>query len=182
MAGRVYMNKGDNKNNQAWEDMNTEEKIYAVILLLSLVCSALFLIMLLICRTWKIAFLAGVSIVVFIESCKKCAEFESDKNIANQRGISKDEWKSIKKWYKWDESIHYSKAQKERLSRAVNDGIIVRDINQKKGYGIVIGTTGEYYYVCLDHCSCPDFKKRQRPCKHMYRLALELGIIDGPYC
>lgn len=77
--------------------------------------------------------------------------------------------------------MHRTQSQAERLDRAVNDDLKIKYINQKRGCGFIIGTTGEKYNVFLDHCSCPDFKKRQKPCKHMYRLALELGIIDGPY-
>ena len=33
------------------------------------------------------------------------------------------------------------------------------------------------YEVSLESCTCPDFQRRQRPCKHMYRLAMELGIF-----
>lgn len=37
------------------------------------------------------------------------------------------------------------------------------------------------YTVTLDSCPCGDFRRRKLPCKHMYRLAHELGIfsIDG---
>lgn len=34
------------------------------------------------------------------------------------------------------------------------------------------------YQVTLAHCTCTDFKRRKKPCKHMYRLAHELGIFD----
>lgn len=34
-----------------------------------------------------------------------------------------------------------------------------------------------YYDTSLSQCTCYDFQKRQLPCKHMYRLAVELGII-----
>lgn len=33
------------------------------------------------------------------------------------------------------------------------------------------------YNVRLDRCDCMDFKERHLPCKHIYRLALELGIV-----
>lgn len=44
--------------------------------------------------------------------------------------------------------------------------------------------TGEFagsegpYRTTLNRCSCPDFIKRQFPCKHMYRLAVEIGLFD----
>ena len=34
------------------------------------------------------------------------------------------------------------------------------------------------YKTTLVNCSCPDFSVSNQPCKHMYKLALELGIIS----
>lgn len=33
------------------------------------------------------------------------------------------------------------------------------------------------YNVSLTTCDCPDFRQHRLPCKHMYKLALELGIV-----
>jgi len=33
------------------------------------------------------------------------------------------------------------------------------------------------YEVTLNRCTCLDFKKRHKPCKHMYRLAFELRVF-----
>ena len=35
------------------------------------------------------------------------------------------------------------------------------------------------YHVTLESCTCPDFRSRHIPCKHMYRLALQLGLLSG---
>jgi len=35
------------------------------------------------------------------------------------------------------------------------------------------------YHVTLDDCTCPDYQSRHIPCKHMYRLALQLGLLAG---
>ena len=37
------------------------------------------------------------------------------------------------------------------------------------------------YRTSLDACTCHDYKIRKLPCKHMYRLALELGVLEGKY-
>lgn len=34
------------------------------------------------------------------------------------------------------------------------------------------------YDVSLEGCSCMDFSRRRSPCKHMYRLAHELGVFE----
>lgn len=36
---------------------------------------------------------------------------------------------------------------------------------------------GVVYEVTLDSCTCPHFQHRREPCKHMYRLAMELGLL-----
>lgn len=35
------------------------------------------------------------------------------------------------------------------------------------------------YDVSLDKCTCVDFGLRRKPCKHIYRLAIELGIFNA---
>jgi len=40
------------------------------------------------------------------------------------------------------------------------------------------GQTGTYH-VTLESCTCPDYRSRHIPCKHMYRLALQLGLLSG---
>lgn len=35
-----------------------------------------------------------------------------------------------------------------------------------------------YYDTSLKTCNCGDFQYRKLPCKHIYRLAVELGIIE----
>jgi len=43
------------------------------------------------------------------------------------------------------------------------------------------GSTGGLYFTTLDECQCADFaiNGRMQPCKHMIRLAMELGMIDN---
>lgn len=40
-------------------------------------------------------------------------------------------------------------------------------------------SSGNSYRVTLDSCTCPDFTYRHIPCKHMYRLALEVGLCGS---
>lgn len=50
----------------------------------------------------------------------------------------------------------------------------------KEGQLIVIqGSAAEPYQATLQECTCADFAIRQAPCKHMYCLAMELGLLDG---
>uniref|UniRef100_UPI0028A2CD53 SWIM zinc finger family protein n=1 Tax=Oscillibacter sp. TaxID=1945593 RepID=UPI0028A2CD53 len=35
----------------------------------------------------------------------------------------------------------------------------------------------EIYHTTLYKCSCPDFSRRNIVCKHMFRLAMEVGLL-----
>jgi uncharacterized Zn finger protein len=43
---------------------------------------------------------------------------------------------------------------------------------------MIQGSASEPYRASLSDCTCPDFSNTHQPCKHMYRLALELGRIE----
>ena len=47
--------------------------------------------------------------------------------------------------------------------------------------GVFYGSGKEPYQASLASCTCNDFVKRKKPCKHIFRLAMELGIIDAAY-
>lgn len=61
-----------------------------------------------------------------------------------------------------------------RLLTALNE-------NASLSYPLKVGTQikgkSGIYTVTLDSCTCEDFRRRQRPCKHMLRLALEMGVL-----
>lgn len=89
-------------------------------------------------------------------------------------------------WNKtWSVFTHKEKAQAERLERAVEHDIKLKYFVTKKGFAygtaLVVGTQGDKYKVSLKSCQCEDFKRRHKPCKHMYFLAVNLGFIDKPY-
>lgn len=65
---------------------------------------------------------------------------------------------------------HNSPNQKSRQKSALN--LEVLQINHEHSAGII-----NDYDVSLERCSCRDFNLRNAPCKHMYRLAHELGLI-----
>ena len=67
------------------------------------------------------------------------------------------------------EDMHRLPEQFSRRMRA-ND-VIVHELDSDNQMGVI-----NDYYVDLCHCECMDFQKRALPCKHMYRLAHELGI------
>ncbi len=79
-------------------------------------------------------------------------------------------------WDLWDSSIHRADGQVERIKRGIKpyNGILLVQYDPSAEIAKMLGTSGEYYLVSKQRCSCPDFKKRQRPCKHMYYLCSTL--------
>ena len=79
----------------------------------------------------------------------------------------------------WRVKNHTDPEQVKRISSGLKiskDNIMHFDpMNQTMK---IAGSTGECYEVTLDSCTCPDFKRRRKPCKHIYRLAYECGYLD----
>ena len=62
--------------------------------------------------------------------------------------------------------------ERARSIRPENIGTI--DANTKTAE--IYGSDGMAYAVSLSDCECVDYERRCLPCKHMIRLALELGL------
>lgn len=86
--------------------------------------------------------------------------------------------KFLKSWTDWDDSIHEDEKQIERQGWAMNYPFTF-EIDQENSSGRFSSTTMvPYYETHLDSCTCNDYMERQKPCKHIYRLAVELGLIE----
>lgn len=86
--------------------------------------------------------------------------------------------KFLDKWSDWDESLHEDEKQIERQGWAMNYPFTF-EIDKENKCGKFSSTTlVPYYETHLDSCTCNDFMERQKPCKHIYRLAVELGLIE----
>lgn len=68
------------------------------------------------------------------------------------------------------DALHQEPEQVSRQKSALR--LNVESINNDEKTGIING-----YNVSLDDCTCRDWFVRRKPCKHMYRLAHELGIF-----
>lgn len=84
----------------------------------------------------------------------------------------------IKDWLDWDYSVHCDKAQIDRQSRAIHYPFTFKIKKRSKTATFSSTSILPYYDTTLSSCTCMDFQERHLPCKHIYRLALELGIID----
>jgi predicted nucleic acid-binding Zn finger protein len=79
---------------------------------------------------------------------------------------------------KWDSIIHDSHEQVKRICAAQK--ISSSKINLSSDFSniIVHGSGSEPYVATLNDCTCSDFSFRRLPCKHIYRLAIEIGAIS----
>lgn len=76
-------------------------------------------------------------------------------------------------------SISNSAAQERRFDRAMEADCSPDKIDSEMQTAIFSGSGKKPYVVTLESCSCVDFARNGGlPCKHIYRLAMELGIID----
>lgn len=79
----------------------------------------------------------------------------------------------------WETSVHNNVDQIKRIASAKSLSASKIVLDQLNSCASIVGSSDEPYTVTLDSCNCFDFASRQLPCKHIYRLALELGYLDG---
>lgn len=85
--------------------------------------------------------------------------------------------KMLKEWNNWDNEIHTDEAQIARQGRAMNYDFEFK-VDKVNQTAIFSSTTDiPFYSTSLSKCNCYDFQERGLPCKHIYRLAVELGYI-----
>lgn len=83
------------------------------------------------------------------------------------------------KWEKWDEDFHSDIAQFTRLIAGASPDCVPVGIDGETGVANFYASDGYNQYKTMTaRCQCLDFVKRRKPCKHMYRLAMELGFIE----
>ena len=63
-------------------------------------------------------------------------------------------------------------AQSRKMEREVVD------FDEENQTIVMQGSSDESYTATLNECTCMDFSIRRRPCKHMYYLAFQLGLIS----
>ena len=86
--------------------------------------------------------------------------------------------KALEKWKSsWDSSVHESDYAAKRIKSAKSAKLTPIKIDSTDCYGYFQGAHGRYE-TWLDLCPCGDFIQSKLPCKHIYRLAIELGVMD----
>lgn len=74
-------------------------------------------------------------------------------------------------FFSGDMALHEEQDQLKRQKSALK--LNVQSIDQSTQEGVI-----NDYHVSLIYCPCRDFAVRGKPCKHIYRLAHELGVFQ----
>lgn len=78
----------------------------------------------------------------------------------------------------WDDELHETNEQQERLKKAASSKTSPQYVDVYEESAEFEGSGKKPCRTSLISCTCGDFIHRHLPCKHIYRLAMELGIID----
>lgn len=78
-------------------------------------------------------------------------------------------------WEDWGNHIHQQQEQIKRQIRGALEGTRPVSVNRTAMTAQFSGTES-IHTTGLTQCSCADYRNRKLPCKHMYRLASELGM------
>lgn len=81
----------------------------------------------------------------------------------------------------WHEGIHGEPEQVKRQMPAMSGSLQPQDIDMNTKSCCFKGSAKTPYIVTLSKCTCVDFERRKLPCKHIYRLAHEVGCIELPF-
>lgn len=78
----------------------------------------------------------------------------------------------------WPEAIHSDFEQVKRIDAGLKLKKKVVSFDPDARTMSISGSAAEPYCCDLKECNCSDFSFRQAPCKHMYCLADELGLLE----
>jgi len=120
---------------------------------------------------YRLAIELGLMEARYVDSKTKSAMMSPEEKILEDLEYLQLLEKDPSQWGSWSTRIHYARAQKNRQYRAyeIADDTQIIDFTTRTG---IIND----YHTTLESCTCPDFKERYLPCKHIYCLALMLGI------
>lgn len=77
----------------------------------------------------------------------------------------------------WSKETHTTEYALKRIKSAKSKKLTPVEVNTQDGYGYFQGAHGKYE-TFLNFCPCGDFRRSKLPCKHIYRLAIELGVLN----
>ena len=79
----------------------------------------------------------------------------------------------------WPAELHDQPDQKKRQESALDKKLTPLKVDFTEKSGVFHGSSTSQYRTTLYNCECGDFRRRKAPCKHMYRLSMELMVIPG---
>ena len=86
--------------------------------------------------------------------------------------------KKIPTFANWDSELHGDVEQLRRITSAKMAKTTPQSIDKENQTAFFPSSGETPYFTTLENCTCIDFARRELPCKHIYRLAMELGIIE----
>lgn len=81
----------------------------------------------------------------------------------------------------WDSGLHTLPDQIKRIATAKKKETTPSSVNREDETALFPGSGKRPYETSLSSCTCGDFFRRHLPCKHIYRLAMELGTFDADF-
>lgn len=82
---------------------------------------------------------------------------------------------------KWLEKDHQGEKQEKAIKKAKMEETTPVCIDRDAQTAVFWGSGKEPYQTSLSSCTCNEFLRYKVPCKHIYRLAMELGILASEY-
>ena len=73
--------------------------------------------------------------------------------------------------------LHHTVDQIKRFEKGLNK-VSPFSLDLENQTAKFLGSNENTYNTTLSNCTCMDYNVRLLPCKHMYRLAVECGIIN----
>ncbi len=89
------------------------------------------------------------------------------------KNTAKEIWENT-----WPRETHITDYALKRINSAKSAKLTPLKIDTIDFYGYFQGSSGKYE-TFLDSCPCGDFRRSKLPCKHIYRLAMELGLMEN---
>lgn len=82
-------------------------------------------------------------------------------------------------FFRWPSSVHSEPIQAARLQEARTQSFKIEYQDKEKGLARIQGESDPEMIWChLGMCRCPEFKENHKPCKHIYKIAIEKGLIE----
>lgn len=86
--------------------------------------------------------------------------------------------KVLKSIGEWPDELHLDFEQVKRMQSAKGLKTSIVSLDTAAGTIEIQGSEAEPYKATLKECGCADFMRRQLPCKHIYALAIEMGMLE----